>query len=417
MPAALTARRTASEGTTRWLTIVSLSVAVLSSSAAVFAQSESAPEGRFPVWPGLSVTPAVYFFTGYDTDSLRTATGGPSGEYYFAPQIEGWLDRGRVAIDFQDAISHQASGGARVWNSFHSAQVRSNGALFGVRGQFSHRNQYAPPTDFIGFEIGIRSRRIENTYEGEFRVQPVGHRVNAVFTAKRLGLRYDADERFRGSMLQFNLNRDTTIGSAQVGWAVTPLTSLSAAVNFNTDRFLFLKGANGRGRSVLFGVETRPLGMMTATAKWGQLTYTDLGSGRTATIPTFDTALILSRGRSILELLGTREIGFSFEGGYYLQTGLDTYLSMKFGKAFEPFVRNQWRRIAPQDSLGGGPSGEISKTKVGLAYRIGQLRIGPVAERYIYTGAGAFAGWHGMVFAILGSDNIVRMERPLIDSW
>src|SRR5262249_20641278 len=176
-------------------TMMACVAVILSNAALVLAQAETPTEGPIPLAPGLSVTPAVYYFSGFDTDALRTATGTPGAENYFAPQVEGLLERGRLRVDFQSAISYQWTSGASAWNHFNSAQFNSDGGLFGFRGLVSHRNHYAPPTDFVGFELGIRSRRIENTFEGEFRVQPVGHRFSASVTAKRLGLRYDADQR------------------------------------------------------------------------------------------------------------------------------------------------------------------------------------------------------------------------------
>jgi hypothetical protein len=392
---------------------------LLSNAAVAFAQTELPPEGRFPLATGLSVTPAIYYFSGYDTDMLRTSNGVPGEENYLAPQLEGWLDRGRAHVYFQSAISYQTGGGAKTWNTFNSTQFRSDGGLFGIRALASHSNHYAPPTDFVGFELGIRSRRVENTFEGEFRFQPIGHRFNAGVTAKRLGLRYDADQRFLGSSLQFNLNRDTTVVSTKVGWALTPLTSLTASVDFTRDRFLFVPGSDGRGRTTMFGIETRPLGMMTAIAQWGQLTYTDL-HGHSATVPTFDVITALSRGQSVLTVDASRNITFSFNAGtgFYVQTGVDSYLSLKLGDSLEPFVRHQWRHLEPRDPLGNDEAfAGVQRLKVGVAYRLGQLRIGPSIEKYSYNGPGPFAGWRAVAFLTVGSDRIIRMDRPLLDEW
>ena len=394
----------------------SVSLALLARASAAYAQSEL-PAGLIPIAPGLSVTPALYSFRGYDTNATRTPSGVPGVENYFAPQIEAWLDRGRLRGNFQSAISYQTGGGAQTWNRFSAAQLRSDGGLFGLHGLASHRNHYAPPTDFVGFELGIRSRRVENTFEGEFRLQPAGHRLSASVTATRLGLRYDADQRFRESSLQFNLNRDTTIEGVKVGWAATPLTTLTAAVTFKSDHFLHVQGSDGHGRSVMFGAETRPLGIITGSAQFGQLTYTD-SLGRSFTVPSFDAGLAVGRGQSTLIVNGSREIVFSFNAGtgFYLQTGLDTYSSMKFGESLEPFVRYQLRRLQPTDQSGGAFTG-MQRIKAGLAYRLGQIRVGPNVEKYDYSGPGGAAGWRVTAFVVFGSQRIVRMDLPLIDDW
>jgi hypothetical protein len=288
-----------------------------------------------------------------------------------------------------------------------------------VRGLVSNRNHYAPPTDFVGFELGIRSRRIENTFEGEFGLAPIGHRLRASVTAKRAALRYNADQRFEESSLHFNLNRDNTIVSTQVGWAVSPLTSVTAEVDVSRDKFLYVPGQNGRGTAMMLGVETKPLGMMTAIAQWGQLSYTDL-NGHSATVPTFSGVVALSRGQSLLTVNASRNITFSFNAGtgFYVQSGLDSYLSLKVGQSLEPYIREQWRLLKPQGALASeGAFTGAQRLKGGLAFRIGQLRIGPEVERYTYSGPGAFAGWRGVVFMVFGSDRIVRMDRPVADEW
>jgi hypothetical protein len=400
------------------LIVASVSLALLARTSSAFAQSELPAEARIPLAPGLSVTPAVYTFRGYDTDADRTSTGNPGVENYFAPQIEGWLERGRLQGNFQSAASYQTGGGAKTWNRFNFAQVNSDGGLFGFRGLASHRNHYAPPTDFVGFELGIRSRRVENTFEGEFRLQPVGHRWSASVTASRLGLRYDADQRFRGSSLQFNLNRDTSIEGATVGWAATPLTTLTAAVNFKSDHFLYVDGSDGHGRTVMFGVETKPLGIVTGSAQWGQLTYTD-ANGWSLTVPSFEVALAVGRGQSTLIVNGSREIVFSFNAGtgFYLETGVDTYWAAKLGKSLEPFVRYQLRRLQPTDPAAGDAFTGAQRIKAGLAYRLGLIRVGPNVEKYDYRGPGGTAGWRVTAFVVLGSERIVRMDRPLADDW
>ena len=124
-------------------TMASLAL-ILSYAAVAFAQIETPPEGRIPVATGLSVTPAVYYFAGYDTDLIRTQGGRLGQENYVAPQIEGWLDRGRIHASFVNALSYQTGGGTSSWNHFNSAQLHSDGALFRVRGLVSNRNHYAP---------------------------------------------------------------------------------------------------------------------------------------------------------------------------------------------------------------------------------------------------------------------------------
>ena len=52
----------------------------------------------------LSVTPAVVFVAGHDTNAIRTNTGTPADEFYVVPQVEGWLGRGRTQLNFATAL-------------------------------------------------------------------------------------------------------------------------------------------------------------------------------------------------------------------------------------------------------------------------------------------------------------------------
>jgi hypothetical protein len=122
----------------------------------------------------------------------------------------------------------------------------------------------------------------------------------------------------------------------------------------------------------------------------------------------------------VLTINATRSITFSFNAGtgFYVQTGLDSYLSLKVGQWLEPYVREQWRRLTPQDAIASeGAFTGAQRLKGGFAFRFGQLRIGPEIEKYTYSGPGAFAGWRGVLFLVFGSERIVRMDRPLVDEW
>ena len=66
-----------------------------------------------------------------------------------------------------------------------------------MQGIAGFRNHYAPPTDFVGFELGLKSRRIETELGTIVTVRPGGRFFyRGQVTASRL--RYDADARFQG---------------------------------------------------------------------------------------------------------------------------------------------------------------------------------------------------------------------------
>ena len=122
---------------------------------------------------------------------------------------------------------------------------------------------------------------------------------------------------------------------------------------------------------------------------------------------------------STLTVNGSREVNFSFNAGtgFFLQTGLDTFLSMKLGESLEPYVRHQLRRVGSEDLTADHAFTGVQRLKAGLAYRMGQTRFGPEVEKYEYGGPGGFAGWRTIFFVTIGSDSILRLDRPLIGEW
>ena len=126
-----------------------------------FAEQADAPQGRVPLGSSLSVTPALVVVVGHISNAIRTNTGGPAGEVYMVPQVEGWLGRGRVRLNFASAVElskqqvvppdqEQAAPITKgTLNQYHLARFEMRGARASLEGHGSYRNHYAPPTDSV----------------------------------------------------------------------------------------------------------------------------------------------------------------------------------------------------------------------------------------------------------------------------
>ena len=186
---------------------------------------DAAPQGRYLLGDSVSVTPAVVIVAGRDSNAIRTNSGAAAGEVYVVPQIESWIGRGRVRLNVANAIEftrQQTEAGSdadantvilsnsTALNHYHVARLDAGGARLSVQGTAGYRNHYAPPTDFVGFELGLKSSRIETELGTVATLRPGGRMFyRGLVTSSRL--RYDADARFQGASLQQNLNRNITL--------------------------------------------------------------------------------------------------------------------------------------------------------------------------------------------------------------
>jgi hypothetical protein len=386
---------------------------VVLAASAVQAQ-DSADVGRFPVGSYISITPAMVIVGGYDSNFIRANDGEGASEFYASPQIEAWLGRGRTKLNVVAAVEAQGSVTA-AFNQFYRLRGEAGSALMKVTGTVSHRDHAAPPTDFVGFEVGLRSRRIEREFIGGVAVTP--GRVRLGVDANHLQLRYDAVAIYQGSSLRDNLNRDTTWLNAGADFALTPFAALSATVGHVDDTFLFAPHRDGSGWRALAGISLATRAPITGYARFGVLQYKTKLSGISYSGPAHMVGLQAFRRSFFVDVQANREIRFSFDPsrGFYLSNGFDGYSSLKIGGRVETFLRGSLRTVAPQGPAAAfEPTRRVWLAKTGLVLRITQFtRIGTEVERYVYGGAGGFSGTRTIAFMIWGPETMQRLDRPL----
>ncbi len=383
--------------------------------------AEGAPEGRYLLGSSVSVTPAVVVVAGRDSNAIRTNTGQAAGEVYVVPQLESWLGRGRVRLNFANAVEFSrqqaaASLNQKTLNQYHLARLDLGGARLALQGIAGYRNHYAPPTDFVGFELGLKSRRIEREVGANLVLKP-GGRVSYQATVNRSALRYDADARFEGASLEQNLNRNITLYGGEAKVALTALSSASVSVSTFRDRFLFAPDRDGNGVRALIGGEFSPRALLAGRAEVGYLQYETVQSGARYGGPTYNLGLSLIKSPVFLDVSGRRSIEFSFDPGqgFYVSNGIDVYSVLTLGSAWEAFGRASVRGMSPQGPLATRePFRGIETYKAGLVRRFGlSTKIGTDVERYVTGGPGGFSGVRATVFLIYGSTRLQRLDRPL----
>ena len=405
----------------RFLLVVGVTVGLLLSGRASAQPAEGAPEGRYLLGSSLSITPAVVIVAGRDSNAIRTNIGEPAGEVYVVPQVESWLGKGRVRLNFANAVEFsrqqtEANLNQGTLNQYHLARLDVGGARLALQGIAGYRNHYAPPTDFVGFELGLKSRRIEREVGANIVLKP-GGRISYRANVNRSTLRYAADAKFQGASLEQNLNRNITLFGGEAQLALTALSSASVSVSTYRDRFLFAPDRDGHGIRALVGGEFSPRALLSGRAEVGYLQYETIRSGARYGGPTYNLGLSLVKSWVFLDVSGRRSIEFSFDPGqgFYVSNGIDVYSVLTLGSAWEAFGRASVRGLTPQGPLATRePFRTIENYKAGLVRRFGpSTRIGADVERYVTGGRGGFSGVRATMFLIYGSTRLQRLDRPL----
>ena len=280
------------------------------------------------------------------------------------------------------------------------------------------RNHYAPPTDFVGFELGKKSRRIETESGVEMALRP-GGRISLIGLVNYGRLRYDADESYEGASLQQNLNRNITIYGGEVQVAMTPLSSLGASVNYYTDRFLYAPERDGNGLRYMVGVPFQPLALISGRAEVGYMNYKPVRDPSRLRRSGVQSRAVVRPGAVLPRRLrpANHRVQLRSERASTCPTASTSTGGRARGAArWEAFGRGPVRGMEPRGLLAlQEPFRALELYKGGLVRRFGEiLRIGADIERYVTGGPGGFDGVRATVFIVLGgSTRLQRLDRPL----
>lgn len=407
------------------LLAVAATLAVLCPASIAFGQDqqeqEDKPPGRFRLGSSVSVTPAMVIVVGRDSNALRTSTGTPAGEVYTVPQMETWIGRGIARLNFANAVefARQKREGdvmRTITNQYHFVRATVGGRRADVSGQASYRDHYAPPTDFVGFAFGIKSRRIERTAGLDFGLKP-GGRLSYVGRYSTAQLRYDRDAFFQGASLEKNLNRNLTNFGGEAQLALTPMSSAVFSAFGFRDRFLFAPDRDGNGMYFLAGFAFSPRALFTGHVQAGYLGYTVLKTATRYGAPGYNVGLSYARPALLLDLTGQRAVEYSFDPGqgFYLSNSIEGLAILRLSSKWELFERSSLRHLTPQGNLALNESArDVIFHKGGLARKFSAAtKIGVDAEWYKNGGGGGFSGLRTTIFFTYGSTRLLRLDRPL----
>jgi hypothetical protein len=365
----------------------------------------------------IAYTPAIVFSAGYDTNVYREAIGFADTEIFAVPQIEAWWTQpgfvvtGKAAVEavsFQNhegAVNHQL--GARI--------DRSRGMIAPYFG-WNHRQTNAGPT---GFEVGYKSLRKENSFNGGARML-INPRARLHGYGSLVQTRWDADARYQTSNLKETLNRDTLGAGVGFAYAVTPLTGVGVSVDAFRDQFLYSPVRDGDTVRIGPTVDFAPKAFVFGTASFGIQSFKSKN---------VEAADLKSRFLSA-------NLGYGVPEGTLIRVVLDQQFQYSYDTSLSHYLitsvaATAARRVAERWDLAGfigryalsypadlpGPTHPPTVTREfgGVAaYRVGRwTRIGVSAERALKNGSDGYDAVRVVGFMTHGSGRFQRLDRPI----
>lgn len=366
-------------------------------------------------------TPAVFVTGGYDSNITRTSDGEGDWELVTSPQIDAWLALGRALLNINSAVeltNHQKDPPV-TFNYFNGVSLTVPGGVLKPTVSYSNINLYARPT---GFEIGERSRRVENSAGARLDWQ-VGSRTTLSADVSWLKLDWDGAAEYQGSNLQEFLNRTITTGLLSAGSQLTPLTSVFAAARVTRDRFEFSPERDGESLDLLGGVTLASPALISGT---GVIGFRH-AQARTSGAQDYNGLVYIgqfryvreSRTRLLVDLDRQPTYSYTESLGYYLLTSTSAAYIQSISQDWETSVFGGYHFLDYR--LAGLPAGEGTTTRRtdlggGVSRRVGAFtRVGVNYSYIMSRGADRYDAWRAVMYIVYGSDKLKRLDRPLPD--
>jgi len=296
----------------------------------LLAQSEDGQDfrssARFHVGP-VYVNPSLQLKElGIDTNVFNTADD-PRSDFTttIEPQATAWLP-----------ISHrftlQGTGGVDLVYYAVYANQRSISGNYAVQGTVTlHRLSFFASDRLLNTrdrpsnEIDIRPRHLEhNTTVGV--AYQLHKKLDFRMTAGHTALRYDESLIYQGVNLADALDHDTESVGADIGFRLTPYTTIGARGDWFQDRFVTSQGRDGDSLRLMPYVSFSPRALIKGTASVGLRRF----EPQSPQVPPFQglaaeaNVSIAATPGTILGVTANRDLSYSFEAvtPYYIINGI-----------------------------------------------------------------------------------------------
>ena len=234
-----------------------------------------------------------------------------------------------------------------------------------------------------GFEIDLRSGRTERGADGAFEVRTLSRTLVGARGAVRK-IEFD-DVEYLGQNLRIQLNRTFTAGILTVRHELTPLTSFTADIGRQQERFEFTPFRDADSLQATIGLRFDTFAVLNGSAQFGFRAYTPLSSdlpSYAGSIAAVNLSYVaLGSTRLGLQILRDVQHSFDFDQPYYLQTGVAATIGQQIYGPLDIEGRVGRQLMQYRDRAGAAVAVTDREDRVrsyggGIGYRIGRdLRI------------------------------------------
>ncbi len=248
--------------------LVALAFAVISGPAAAQTTDDFRSQARIRAG-GLYLTPTFTLDQlGIETNVFRSPE--PERDFVVAvsPGIDAWVPFRRRALLTLSAVAgadyYARLTGERSVNPEGRARLDVPAGRLGFFLSGGYLNTRRRP----GFEIDVRTRRIEDEVAGGFRVELLP-RLSLELLGRRERHHFDADAFFEGTRLAEYLNRKETVGVATVRWRRTVLSTFTFDTEVREARFRLSPDRDSQSLVLRAGAEFHPRALISGSGTVG----------------------------------------------------------------------------------------------------------------------------------------------------
>jgi hypothetical protein len=385
VPQALTWTRTLGHAC---LVLLALLVIAASASAQTASEAEEPVPGRFRAGP-VRFTPSIILSdVGVDTnvfndpitpESDTTATIGPA--------IEIWMRAGRARITGKSSnkyVYFNRFDDQRSWSTASEARLELPLARIKpfIGGSYNNTRERG------GIEIDARVRRQDQSVLLGTEIA-LSSKTTLVLSGTQRLFVFDDAATFRSESLADNLDRTARSETAQLRFALTPLTTFVVTSDAVQDRFDLATARNADSIRVMPGFEFKPFALISGRAAVGFRRFNVLDPGiddYNGVVANIDASYAIRATKLTFGWMRDVDYSYATDTPYYLQTGVPLMLTQRITSKWDVIGRATWQRLryvaaATGDSgtaaLAGDITDRASLYGMGLGYRVGDiLRLG-----------------------------------------
>lgn len=366
-------------------------------------QLEPGDNARFR-WGFLRFTPGIAVTDiGVDNNVYNTVDNPMSDSTAaIGPAVNAWMRLGALRVAEKSSgryLYFKEAASQRSWNTDNELRLELPLARFKpfAIGRYINASQRD------GYEIDTRARSSTNAVTLGIDLRFSG-KTTVVLSGTRNTLAYNPGETFLGSDLADSLNRHAGTETAQIRYALTPLTTFVLTGDAVQDRFDHERFRDADSFSVRPGFEFKPFALISGTASVGFRHFNVLSDAiedYQGVVASVDAKYILTTTTQLAAKF-SRDLAFSYDDGlpYYTLSDVKLTMTRRLTNSWD-VVADAGHQSLAYRGLTAEPSAPHTDAGVlvgfGIGYFVGEtLRIGVDVNSYSRRSALSIRNYDGV---------------------